>query len=327
MTRKDIIAKLSLARHATATRAAIIPSLRHFRIADGRLYGFNAHLAISTPFDIGLDACPDAAKFLLGVKACKGVPTLTRRGECLVVGDGTFSTSIANVDAEDIPDVKPRGEPFPLAVDFRAAFAMLAPFVGDDNARPFAQTIALHGDCATATNNIVIAQIRLGGKFPVACAVPKHAAAIIAALPEQPVSARIGEDRITFYLADGTWILAKTSALEWPDVTPILDTGATLSRIPEALKAAVQTLAPFNDSKLRTVHLAGETVTVTQHDGQQASVTLPGVAFPQCAFSMRTLRPVLQAATHADFRAYPEKVAFQCPEKNLRGALMGVKIV
>jgi hypothetical protein len=156
-----------------------VPSLTHFRIKDGRIYGFNGQLAISTPTDLAVSCVPKAASLIKAMEKVDDgtelVLNLTAAGR-LGVKAGTFRAYVECIDDDSaVPHVEPEGDMIELHGGLLRVLRTLLPFVSVDASRPWSRGVLMRGQSAFATNNIVLVEHWLPNVFPTDINVPAEA--------------------------------------------------------------------------------------------------------------------------------------------------------
>lgn len=308
-------------------RKDYVPALTYFRIADGRIYGFNGAMAVSTPTDLAVTAVPKAAAF---IKAIEKIPegkeivlNMTATGR-LSVRAGNFRAYVECLeDMTAFPDVAPAGERVALPGGLLPVLDRLAPFMGIDASRPWAMGILLKGQTAYATNNIVLLEHWLPDlSFPTPLTIPAGAIKELLRIGVEPSHIQLEERAVTFHYATGAWLRTSTASTEWPDLPRILDRPDDAKPFPPGFFDGVQRLAAFAD-KTNRLHLRGGTLATHEQDGIGAAVDLDDFGGIGCHF-LAQMAKLDGVATHIDFSMYPGPCLFF--GDMLRGAIVGLRV-
>lgn len=299
-----------------------LPSLVHFRIAEGRIRGFNGTLGLSCPIDMNLDISPKATQFVKAIQTCKDTIQLhvTPAGR-LSVKSGSFKAFV-ECTAEEYPMVEPEGESVELKGGLLKVLKRLLPFIAEDASRPWARGILLRGQSAYATNNIVVIENWMPQPFPVEINIPKAAVVELLRIGEEPEMMQISANSATFHFSGQRWLRTQTFATSWPDLARILDKESLQLPPPAGIWQAVEDLAPFVDD-LGRLYLNAGSVSTGQTDGTGASVDIPELTASAC-FNFAQLRLLGASIETIDFSSYPKPCLFF--GEGVRGAIVGMHI-
>ena len=308
-------------------RKDFVPSLTHFRIADGRIYGFNGLLAISTPTDLAVSCVPKAASLIKAMeKVDEGtelVLNLTQAGK-LSIKAGRFRVYVECIEEKDaIPAVTPAGAMIALPGGLVQVFEKLQPFVSVDASRPWSRGILLRGQSAFATNNIVLIEHWLPYVFPHDVNIPAEAVREIIRIGMEPTHMQIEERAVTFHYASGAWLRTGVGALEWPDLAKVLERPCNTQPVPEGFFDGLRRLDAFAD-KTNRVYLRGGTLATHMEEGEGACVDLDDFGGTGC-YNLKQLVHLENAATEIDLSLYPGPCIFF--GGMIRGAIIGQRMV
>jgi hypothetical protein len=288
------------------------PVLTHFRIARGRVLGYNGMIALSSPIDLDIDAVPRADQFVRAVERCEEGTTVVHMTESgrLALRSGKFR---AYIDCHDEPglldSVQPEGQSIVFPGSVLGAFKALYPFVSDDASRPVYNGVLLRDFSAFATNNIVLVQHWLGVDVP-EVNIPAMALKEIIRIGEEPVFAQIGANNITFYFEGDRWLRTQLLSTDWtPMIAKILDLPCNPKPFPAELFDAVETLTPFVEGDGR-VYFRSDRVTTCAGGEGGASVELHGLP-ASGAFHYKHLLSLRGVAESIDFDPYPNPCGFR----------------
>lgn len=311
------------------TRGAIarkdfVAELTHFRIADGRITGFNGMLALSSPIELDLDVRPKASTFAKAVQACETTTTmhLTPAGR-LSIKSGKFKALIDCLpDDHAMTPVVPDGWDIDLGDKFMDAVRAVAPFTGVDASRPWAMGIMLKGQSAFATNNVCFVEYWHGHQMPFPMNIPKECITELLRINQTPSRVTATESSITFHFADGRWMKSQLYVDNWPEQAfKLFDMHQfEYESVPEGLFEAMQKIKPFLDKDTR-VWFRDNGVATSQHDEEGAHVEVEGLIEGPCfQFPALTL---LEKATHIDFMPHPKPCGFLAD--GMRGMILGLR--
>ena len=304
-------------------KGKIDAGLSHFRIRDRRVTGFNGVLAISSPIPVDLDCQPDAATLIKAVGNCKAAVELSMtEGGKLRLRSGTFRVFIESFN-ETLPEVQPEGEMVEVNGQLIVeAMKKLVEFVGDDASRPWTNGILFRGKSAFATNNLILAQVLVGGKdesvFPEEANVPLLTVKELLRVGDPPTHVSMSPTSMTFHFTEDRWIRTQLYDTNWPDVEAMLPTGKTpMTTLPTGFWDAVETCMPFKDKQSR-VYLGADSVSTSLEDETGSHVRVPGVA--EGVFNIDQLWALREHIEKVDLNTNPAPFM----GNKLRGVLVGM---
>lgn len=315
---------LKLVQGAIA-RKDYVPALTHFHIDNGRIYGFNGVLAISTPTDLEVTATPKAVPF---VKAVERIPedteivlNLTEAGR-LSVKAGRFRVYVdCHEDSAGIVKVEPAGELVPMPPGILPILRTLAPIMGIDASRPWAMGVLFNGQSAFATNNIILVEHWLPIVFPTPMTIPAEAVKEMLRINVDPVAIQVEERAVTFHYPNGAWLRTALASSEWPSLSPILDRDCTPRPIPEGFFDAVNRLDVFAKEGNR-LYLRPGIVATSPHDDDGALVEVDDLD-SEGIYAVDMMKKLDGVATSIDLSMWPTPCLFF--GDLLRGAIVGIK--
>lgn len=311
---------LKFVKGAVSTKD-FVPALTHFRIAEGRVTGYNGKMSLSAPIALDVDCCPKADAFVKAIEVCEETAQLhLTPARKLAIRSGKFRAHVETIDDAEWPNVQPEGLPVAIDGHLLPALKMLYAFSAEDASRPWAAGVLLDGDTAIATNNVVIVERWLGYHFPYRANLPRYAVREMVRIGEEPSGMQLTDNSATFHYPGGRWLRTQLNSLEWPNVFAILDSVDTLSAapVPAGFFEALETLAPFVAAENRVFLQEG--VLTTGEEG--ASVDVPGVHAGPC-FNIKMLRLLEGVAREVGFDSYPNPVPFF--GERLRGCIAGMR--
>lgn len=300
------------------------PALTHFRIADGRVMGYNGTIALSSPIDLDITAMPKATPFVKAIDRCEADTTainLTETGYLSIIS-GKFRARIeCSEDSEILSMIVPQGDPIPIGPLLEAVEALL-PFVGTDASRPWSMGILLQKYSAYATNNIILAEHWIGTEMP-DINLPVSAVEELKRIGEEPIGVRLSNNAITFYFNGDRWMRSQLLSTSWPDIQTLLDNagvGAHLEPIPDELYAVVENLKPFVGEAGRIYFREGR-ITTTSQGEIGASYDFEGLP-SSGAYHYKHLLSLQGRAKKIDFTFHPNPCPFLGGK--LRGVFLGM---
>lgn len=303
-------------------RKDFVPALTHFRIADGRIRGYNGKIALCSPIDLKLEATPRAQQFIKAVQTCKETVqlNLTPAGK-LSVKSGSFRAYVECLDDGTFPSIEPEGTTIPLNGEFLKGLKVVAPFIAEDASRPWARGVLFRGPSCFATNNVVLIEYWLGYYFPVDLNVPEEAVNELLRIGEEPISMQITSTSVTFHYQNGRWLKTQTYDTTWPDVSRILDMESTPTAVPQGLFQGVGDLKPFVD-ELERVFLMGNRIATIPAEGHGASVDVPDLNANGC-YNVKQLILIGNVVEKLDLSMFPRPCMFF--GHLIRGAILGMR--
>lgn len=312
------------------TRGAIarkdfVAELTHFRIAEGRITGFNGTLALSSPIDLDLDVRPRAATFAKAVHACETTITMhmTPAGR-LSIKSGKFKALVDCLpDDHAMTPVAPEGWELDLGPKFMDAIRSVAPFIGMDASRPWAMGVMLRGQSAFATNNVCFVEYWHGHNMPFSMNIPKDCVVELLRINQDPVKVVASQNTITFHFSDGRWMRSALYVDNWPEQAfSLFDQHAfDYEPTPDGLFEAMQKIKPFLDKDTRVWFRDGGIAT-SRHDEEGAHFEVEDLIEGPC-FQYPALA-LLENATHIDFMPHPKPCGFIAD--GMRGMILGLRI-
>lgn len=301
------------------------PALTHFRIAHGRVTGYNGTVALSGPINLDLVATPKATPFIKAIERCTSETTaihMTPAGH-LSIKSGTFKAIIdCSKESEVLDSIVPEGDSIPLESGFLQAIKTLMPFVGTDASRPWSMGILLRGASAYATNNIILVEYWIGSDMP-DINLPASAVNELARIGELPIDVKLGDRSVTFFFEGDRWMRSQLLSTEWPDITALLNRafeGKEFASFPEGMFDAIETLAPFVDIEGRVYFREGCMLT-TPTDAAGASIEIEGLPSTG-AFNHKYLASLQGVAELIDLTKHPQACPFIGDK--VRGVIVGM---
>lgn len=300
-----------------------VPSLTHFVIEHGTVRGFNGVLALSSPIPFDIACRPKAETLIKAISMCDETIQLglTPAGR-LSVKSGSFKAFIDCIQM-DTPHLLPEGQIINFDGEaLLAGIKAVAPFIGDDASRRWANGILVEKQSLFATNNIMLVQYWLGIDFPCVVNIPQAAIKEMLRINEAPSYAQITDTSITFHYEGERWLRTQLySTTEWPDLGKILDRPSIQSPIDETIFKGLVVIKPFVD-KLGTVLFADNKITTHVDENEGASFEVPGFNI-EGKYNIEMLELLNGTAKTIDWSGYPGPCLFQ--NGRLRGAVIGMR--
>lgn len=255
-----------------------VPELTHFKIASGHIMGFNGHLALCSPIDLDIEACPKASTFTKAVLSCgdKTSLSLTPTGR-LAIKSGGFKAYI-----ECIPDLGfttyPVGEAYAAPDNLLEALRVAVPFIGQDASRLWSMAVHLEDSTLYVTNNIIAMRVYTGMTTP-PLTIPHNAVRELLRINEKPTAIQTDQSSLTFWYADNKWMRCQLVEQQWPvaQLGKILDdTAGDLQDIPENFYDGLEKLKPFVTEGSR-ISFCGNHIATHDGEGLGATYDLEGL--------------------------------------------------
>lgn len=300
-----------------------VPVLTHVHIKDGLIQTYNGSLMLCSPIDLTLDCSPRAAPFIKAIQTCKDTiqMSITPTGRLSVKSKG-FRTLI-ECSSEPFPGIELEGERLPLPGEgLLPALRILEPLIAEDASRPWARGILLNKKTATATNNVIVAQLWLDFSFPMMINIPHMAVNELLRIKREPVEMIITEHTATFIYDDGRWLRTQLNSTKWPDIDGFFKARVNPNGIdiPDGFFEALSDIAPFTDDVDR-VHIAEGKVGTD--DSFSTVSEVEGLVGKGC-YNASQILLLKGIATKFNFEAWPEPAIFYGDK--LRGSLAGMRI-
>lgn len=301
-----------------------VPVLTHVHIKDGIIQAYNGVVTLCSPIELNLDCCPRATPFIKAIQTCKDTisMSITPTGRLSVKSKG-FKTLI-ECSSDAFPSIALEGERLPLpGAGFIDALRVLEPLIAEDASRPWARGILLDGKTASATNNIVVAQLWLDFKFPVKINLPHAAVNELIRIKKEPVAMIITETQATFIYDDDRWLRSQLNDTKWPDLNGFFHNRVDPNGqdIPEGFFDALREVAPFVDSIGRVQILPGKVAT-SEVDELATSSEVEGLQ-GQGVYHVNQLLLLEGIAKKFNFSGWPNPAVFY--GDRLRGSIIGMK--
>lgn len=318
-----MLAALKFVQGAVAKKD-FVPALTHFLIEKGSVRGFNGVMALCSPIPLDLECKPKADSIIRAIGNCEETVQLsmTPAGR-LSVRSGAFKAFIDCVQGET-PHPEPEGDS--VSIDGAAllqAFKTLAPFIGDDAARPWANGVLLRGASAFATNNVTLVECWLGFTFPKEANVPRQAVREMLRINEAPVSAQMTNTSITFHYSEGRWVRTQLFSTEWPDLAKVLECKSSPVAMDNRLFIALEKIKTFTD-KIGRVYIGNEQVaTHPEENTEGAAYDVPGLRW-EGIYQLDMLNRLQGVALSIDWSGFPGPCMFF--GDRVRGAIIGMRL-
>jgi hypothetical protein len=309
----------------SVARKDFVSELTHFRIEHGKVRGFNGTIALCSPIPFDIACLPKAEKLVKAIANCKDTVQLSMTpGGKLTVKSGSFKVHIESIEG-DTPHVHPEGTIVQFDGEkFYEGVKRVAPFIGEDASRKWAQGILVRDRSLYATNNVCLVQYWLGIDFPHTINIPGAAIKEMMRVKEAPLYAQVAEGSVTFHYTGDRWLRTQLYSLtEWPDLASRLNAPSNPTQIPETFFEAIDSIAPFVD-QLGSVHFNGGRMFTHNDESEGASFEVPGLV-NEGLYNIKYLKLLEGLAARVDWTTYPRPCAFLSEDNLLRGVLIGMK--
>ncbi len=298
-----------------------VPVLAHFRIADGKVKGYNGQLGLCSPINLDLTATPKAVPFVRAIQACQDAISIhmTDTGR-MAIKSGRFKAFIDCI-SEPYPEIEPEGEEVILGGKLLDAIKTVSPFIAEDASRPWARGILFRGQSAYATNNVVIVEKWLGFDFPVEVNVPKSAIVELLRIGEEPERLQVTDTSITFHFSGGRWLRTQTYDLNWPNISKVLDRPASPVDCPDGLFEAITDLTHFVGENGAITFSEDGSIATSSVEGQGASVSVSPFGAVGI-YNLEQMKLLTGVVKQLDFTSSPAMFFGD----GLRGAIVGMRV-
>lgn len=308
----------------SVAKKEFVPSLTHFVIENGRVRGFNGVMALSSPIPFDIACKPKAETLIKAIAMCEDTVQLaiTPAGRLSIKSAG-FKCFVDCVQ-EDTPHAMPEGS----VVNFDgeallAGLKAVAPFIGEDASRRWANGILIRDQSLFATNNVMLVQYWLGANFPSVVNLPRAAVKEMLRIGEAPLYAQMNETCVTFHYPNDRWLRTQLYDTDsWPDLGKVLNRDSCQLPLTPGLGKALATIKPFID-KQGSVHFVDGHVTTHIDESEGASVDVPGLIGVEGRYNIGMLELLEGTAKTIDWSPYPGPCIFQ--NDRLRGAIIGMR--
>jgi DNA polymerase III sliding clamp (beta) subunit (PCNA family) len=300
-----------------------LPALTNFVIEYGRIRSFNGVLALCSPIPFDIACKPAATTLIKAIANCEDTVqlSLTKAGR-LSIKSGKFKAFVDCIQGDTVHAV-PEGLIVNFdGVTFLKGLKTVAPFIGSDASRPWANGVLFERNSFYATNNVMLVQYWLGFDFGSALNVPREAVQEMLRIGEPPTYAQVAQGSITFHYEGDRWLRTQLFDTKgWPNIDAVLDKASTQQPIQEGLFKALSVVKPFVD-KAGVILFEDEGITTHTDETEGASYGVQGLK-ADGKYNIAMLEILEGSAVTIDWSLYPKPALF-CGE-NLRGAIVGMK--
>lgn len=307
-----------------------VAELKHLKIKDGRIQGFNGNMSLSSPIDFDIEAMPNAAALINAVRVCDTDEislSMTATGR-LAIKAGNFKAFLNCIpkDQEDNAGVfpSPEGDEIPVNDELINAIRMLSPFMTDDASRPWANGIMIKANSAYATNNVMLAEYWHGLPFTREILIPRDAVHEILRMKERPTKIQMTENSMTVWFEGERWLRTQLLTDGFPEkIYDVLKPTLTASKtpLPEGFFDALLKLKKFTDETNQII-FTQDRLSTSNTEGDGAEIDVAGITAGPI-FGIKYLMLLEGVATSVDWNAYPGPCAFFGPR--MRGMMMGIQ--
>lgn len=310
----------------------LVPVLTHFAFHEGRVYAANGRVQLSAPVPelAHLSLTVPAAAFIAAMDGCTETEPkigVAKDELSLIVKGKRFRASMPFGGIEEFPmhAVADTLKEDRIDPGLLRALTVLRPLIGEDASRPWCATVLVANGQALATNNIVLAAVKLRTPLP-PFALPVFAVDELLRINRDPIACVVDATSVEFVLPGEVHVRAQLLAGAWPDVTAVLDlahSGAKMTKVDsEQLCSAIKSVIPFcDDAKLPRVKLARDVVTAVGAAMTAEMRGFKGIGRGDMTFHARPLLQALTLAREVGWEGFP-RVPFRGPD--VRGVVLGL---
>jgi hypothetical protein len=300
------------------------PVLTHIRVYNGRIQGGNGKYCIDAPCPdlLGYDFCCPADRFIKAVDAADGEPLIKiTDGGKITLSKGKFRAILPLAPVEDYPLAeRERGDEAVMLGDWIPMLKALAPFIGEDASKPWAQGIWLADDgYAYATNNSSMVRIRSPwGSTNNQLILPDFMVDEILRLGQEPMQILYTHGVITVGFEDGSWLQSRLLEGQFPEKAKQLIPVDVMGEDSAPILMALDKVRGFcPDPAFPQIAMGANGIGTL--DGEM-SARVEGMVFPELRWHADVLGMALKHSTEMNFDSTP------CAWKGADG-LMGISSV
>lgn len=304
---------------------ALAPELSHYLIKDGRITGFNGHMALSSPIGLDFTVRPHAGQFYRAITTCGQATSLNiTKGGRLAIKSGAFRAYVDCLDIDNVYEANPEGDTILCPPNFIKHATEVFPFIGEDASRPWAMGLLIHSGLMMATNNIAIVQSWMGGDPIPVINIPRYAVSEMIRIGDCPEKLQSDGSSLTVHYSDGRWMRTQLVDPEWPfeKMNALFDFEDDPQPLPDGFKEAVGVISSFKESLSNAVYFARGGLASAQEEEIGVAYEVEGL-HPGPVFSIKQMEAVVQVAAAADFTRYPQPCSFYNQDRTLRGLIIG----
>ena len=305
-------------------KTTLTQELEHYAIKDGRITGYNGHLALSSPIDLDLNVYPKAAIFSKAIQACSDEAALsvTKAGR-LSIRSGKFRVFVECMEELTFL-AKPEGDRYDVPDNLLSDLEILHPFIAEDASRPWAMGILIQDGCYYVTNNILCVQKWVGHDLP-AINIPRFAVQELLRVKETPLHLYTDLNSITFVYKNDRWLRTQMYDTSWPieRVKALLEGSSEPVPLPDGLEDALNLLYPFLPEKASPVFFEDGGIASSREAEEGVHLEFAGLPSGPI-FNIHQLQLICRVAETVDWSLYPKPCLFF--GDRLRGAVAGMRV-
>lgn len=279
----------------------------------------NDTLTLGVAVDVGLELCPEAAKFRAALIQCESTFQLTQLDDSAVsIKSGAFRALIPAIApgmiAQNVPDL-------PCALinnNIRNAFEACSKTMSKGE-RVFNKSVLLRSGSAVGTNGGILVEYWHGLDLPGVFGIPKKTVETILGTAKPLYSLGYSDRSITFYFEDGSFLKSRIMSEAWPDVDRLLNSFDTATHaIWPQFFAALKAVQAFVQND--TIHFHANHLGTAHTLELGASFQVPGLPDDRhfSATYWRILEPYID---HVKLGLTGSPTSFT--GRNVRGLIMG----
>ena len=285
----------------------LVPLLSSVLVKQGRISAWNGEMRLSARVPLDIEGTPSGTVFLKAIHALPCINTIIDNGETWEIRGGNSCVNVPIVATMGAVMPDPDGDIAPLnetsGVAFVEACRRLAPLIGKDASRPWAQCLKLEKGMAMVTNNVILIQSWLDFPFPDrALQIPVAAVTELARIKTPPDHVQVGETTVTFHWRkEDRYLMTQVIKTDWPDIEPVferVDWAADPELPASQFWEALEITQRFTTAPLHSVRWDGQTI-----EGGEASVDNVGCS--KSAPGEFSARQMLLLEKFEDLKLYP----------------------
>jgi hypothetical protein len=297
----------------------------HCRIANGQCTASDGIIAVGTPVQEPIEACPHIGTMREALNSCGPEWAITELPDNRIsVRSGAFQAVVPCRSLESLPELECSPSAWPIDSRLTDGLRLALPLVNEKADRLVCATVMVKTGSLIATNGAIIFQLWHGCSLP-RIILPKVAVEILVKCKKKPVGIGWNETTATFWFEDQSWIKTKVFPDEWPDITASLPSGLVeIKPFPLHFFDVAAEIGKFSQ-----VINCGENM-VSSYDpflnlttGAHREIELGGIPINK-AYSSESLKLISKYATHFNDSELPNGTLFF--GTNIRGAVFHIKL-
>lgn len=265
-----------------------------------RIQGSGAQATVDAPFEVDADVAIVGARFFAAMNACND-PDIRVTDKNMIIKQGPFRAALPLMDTTKFPLMQPDGDLFIVTENLTDKFAMLRPFIGTQ--RSWMKGVTIRGGSLYATNGLAMIRIDTELDAAIDVSVPEATVIELARIALPITALRVSDHSCTFKLGEYSWLRSQVLAEPTPDLSKLMQ-GVAQTAVPEGLREAVETVAPFCEVETIDTGAYGVAAVGT------TEARIDGFPLEEARFRVDVLTAILNIATHLDIKQRPEHSVF-----------------